>query len=194
MQHWFAHLTMSKAERASRLEKMKPATPVELDKFMGRWYNIEAFPWSYVKGCTDQQAVYTRVAGKPGIKIQNSCLDKGKLCVEEGLAEPAVADGSNGQLIVNFEHYFASFSTRFTSVNLCVIAHFQSAPTAEQYEYAMVGTPELDGLWLMSRSPLPIPPAVRDAFLAKAQAAGFNIGHLQRVDQQAPQTGASNAR
>ena len=167
---------------------------LQADKFMGRWYNIEAFPWSYVKGCTDQQAVYTRVAGKPGIKIQNSCLDKGKLCVEEGLAEPAVGDGSNGQLIVNFEHYFASFSTRFTSVNLCVIAHFQSAPTAEQYEYAMVGTPELDGLWLMSRSPLPIPPAVRDAFLAKAQAAGFNIGHLQRVDQQAPQTGASNAR
>jgi apolipoprotein D and lipocalin family protein len=178
MKHWFAHATMSKTELASRLEKMKPPVPVQCDKFMGRWYNIEAFPWSYVKGCTAQQAVYTRTqtkAGKPAIKIQNSCLSKGKLCTEEGLAEPAVGDGSNGQLIVNFAHFFASFSTHFTRVNLCVM---MTHATGDQYEYALVGTPELDGLWLMSRNALPLPPAVRETFIAKAQAAGFDTSHL----------------
>ena len=102
------------------------------------------------------------------------------------MAVPAVGDGSNGQLIVNFNVY--GFSTLFSSVNLCIL-HFlpytstkDSKPTKDSYEYAMVGTPELDGLWLMSRTPLPIPPAIRAQFIEKATANGFNVTHLHAVE------------
>ena len=55
MDHLFSHLWMSSTTLAARLEKMKPASPMDPELFMGRWYDIEAFPTTYDKGCTDME-------------------------------------------------------------------------------------------------------------------------------------------
>jgi apolipoprotein D and lipocalin family protein len=56
----------------------------------------------------------------------------------------------------------------------------------DDYEAALVGTPDRDGLWLLSRSPQ-LPEATLEAMQALAQRHGFDTSRWLRVPQGDPQ-------
>jgi apolipoprotein D and lipocalin family protein len=175
--------SMTSAELHRHLQEMRPAAPVEPERFLGKWYNIEAFPQSFDANCTDSMAIYTPKA-KNTFNIHNSCLYKGKPYDAQGTAVVAAGD-DHSQLIVNF--LFHGFSTFFSSVNLCIIKAVGSDKTKtadQQYEYAMMGTPQLDGLWFMSRTPNPLPEATERDFRETATRLGFDLSRLTAISQQ----------
>ena len=49
--------------------------------------------------------------------------------------------------------------------------------------YSLLGSPTLDGLWFLSRSPMALPPAILQEFRAVAAGAGFDLSQLVAVDQ-----------
>jgi apolipoprotein D and lipocalin family protein len=113
---------------------------VDLKQYMGLWYEISSFPQSFQKGCRNTTAQYTlQENGK--VEVINSCDRNGKRSVAKGKAK--VADkATNAKLKVSF---FGPFYGDYWVLELGQV--FEN-----KYEYAVVGDPTRQYLWILSRT------------------------------------------
>ena len=145
----------------------KPLTTVakvDLDRYLGRWYEIARFENSFEKGCYGVTATYSRKADG-SIKVLNRCL-QGSLTGPEEIAEGSatVADkATNAKLNVSF---FWPFSGDYWVIGL-----------ADDYSWALVGEPSGRYLWILARTSQ-ITPELRAELIAKLQAKGYNTNAL----------------
>jgi len=155
-------------ERLS-LPELKTVASVDLQRYLGTWYDVASFPQSFQEGCTGSTATYAlRDDGE--IDVINRCR-KGSLDGEEDVAEgrARVVDASiNAKLEVSF---FRPFWGEYWIVDL-----------GADYEYAVVGHPSRDYLWILSRAPI-MEPAVFDGILARLRAQGYEVDRLVRTPQ-----------
>jgi apolipoprotein D and lipocalin family protein len=113
---------------------------VDLDRYVGRWYEIARYPNSFERDCVGVTADYSlRDDGR--IDVINTCFEStldGPERVIEGSAR--VADPTtNAKLRVTF---FWPFEGDYWIIGL-----------DEDYEYAVVGEPSRSFLWILSRTP-----------------------------------------
>ena len=142
---------------------------VDLNKYIGQWYEIASFPQSFTKGCTGTTADYSfKKNGK--IRVENTCFLnslEGKKKVAVGTAE--VADKkTNAKLKVSF---FWPFKGDYWIIEL-----------GQNYEYAVVGHPDRDYLWILSRTPQ-MDENLYQELLMKVKAQGYDLSPLQRTLQ-----------
>ena len=149
---------------ASREGTLKTADQVDLKQYQGRWYEIARLPLRWEKQCAgDVTATYTlRPDGK--VDVVNRCLKAdGSQSVSKGTAELAKKDGPASKLKVTF---FWPFAGDYWILEL-----------DPQYRWALVGTPDRNFLWILSRTPL-LDKATTDQLLASAKASGFDTSKL----------------
>jgi apolipoprotein D and lipocalin family protein len=151
------------------LPELKTVEHVDLGRYLGTWYDIASFPQRFQEGCTGTTATYSmREDGL--IDVLNRCR-KGSLDGPEdsarGRARVAVP-ATNARLKVSF---FGPFWADYWVIDL-----------GADYEYAVVGHPSRDYLWILSRAPT-LPQDVYDGILARLQDQGYETGRLQRVLQ-----------
>ncbi|HUT78961.1 MAG TPA: lipocalin family protein [Polyangia bacterium] len=155
----------------SRLGLPEPKTVehVDLERYLGTWYDIASFPQPFQEGCTGTTATYTlREDGL--IDVLNRCR-KGSLEGEEDTARGrarVVDPATNARLEVSF---FGPFWADYWVIDL-----------GADYEYAVVGHPSRDYLWILSRTPR-LDAETYDGIVARLQAQGYETGRLQRVLQ-----------
>ncbi len=111
---------------------------VDLDRYLGTWYEIASYPAWFQRNCTAVTAEYSlREDGR--IKVVNSCrkgaLD-GKLKQAKGRAKVVDAQ-SNAKLKVSF---FGPFWGDYWIIDL-----------DPEYRWAVVGEPKRKYLWILSR-------------------------------------------
>jgi apolipoprotein D and lipocalin family protein len=146
---------------------------VDLGRYVGTWYEIARFPNRFQDGrgrrCVATTATYAlRPDGK--VSVTNRCLDAGREnreTVATGTAY-AVKDSGNAKLRVTF---FWPFYGDYWVIGL-----------DPDYEWAVVGAPGRDYLWILSRKPR-IAAADYAAALAIAASQGFDTGRLQTTPQ-----------
>ena len=139
---------------------------VDLKKYIGKWYEIAAFPQSFQKGCSCTSAQYSL---KPdgNIEVKNTCIKNGKPKTVIGKA--VVKDKTtNAKLSVQF---FWPFSGKYWIIAL-----------APDYSYAVVGHPNRDYLWILSRKPVMDDQTYR-LLLVKIAEMGFDIRKLVKTNQ-----------
>jgi apolipoprotein D and lipocalin family protein len=144
---------------------------VDLDRYLGAWYEIAAFPQSFQKGCAGSTALYTR-REDGAIDVLNRCR-QGSLDGEERSARGrarVVDRTTNAKLEVSF---FRPFWGDYWIIDL-----------GTDYEFAVVGHPGRDYLWLLSRTPT-MEQAVYDRILARLKAQGYEVERLNRTLQPA---------
>jgi len=112
---------------------------VDLDRYLGTWYEIASYPAWFQRGCTAVTAHYS-LRDDGLIRVVNSCnkdaLD-GKLKQSTGRAK--VVDGSNNaKLKVSF---FGPFWGDYWVIDLDA-----------EYRWAVVGVPSRKYLWILSRT------------------------------------------
>jgi apolipoprotein D and lipocalin family protein len=112
---------------------------VELDRYLGTWYEIASYPAWFQRNCTAVTASYS-LRDDGLIKVVNSCrkgsLD-GKLKQSTGRAK--VVDGeTNAKLKVSF---FGPFWGDYWIIDLDA-----------EYRWAVVGEPKRKYLWILSRT------------------------------------------
>lgn len=119
---------------------------VDLDKYVGTWYEIGRLPMYFQRNCaSDVTANYTEKTDGSGIIVTNKCLDKdGSQIVAEGLAKPD--DGTGSKLKVTFLPTWI----RWLPVGR---ADYWVLARDADYKTALVGTPDKEYLWLLARSP-----------------------------------------
>jgi apolipoprotein D and lipocalin family protein len=137
---------------------------VELEKYLGKWYEIAHLPARFQEGCSDTTATYA-LSKDGSISVLNECVRNGKVKKAKGRAK--VVDKSSGaKLKVTF---FRPFYGDYWIIKL-----------GNDYDYAVVGTPNRKYLWILSRTP-----QMDDNLLSQliefVKSKGFNVENLIRT-------------
>lgn len=122
------------------LPSLQVVASVDVARYMGTWYEIASYPQTFQEGCTGTTANYTlRDDGE--VDVVNRCF-LGDLQGEESVAEGrarVVDKSTNAKLEVSF---FRPFWGDYWIIEL-----------GDHYDYAVVGHPGRDYLWILSRTP-----------------------------------------
>lgn len=146
----------------------EPARRVDLDRYLGRWYEIARYEQSFEQGCEASAADYAlRPDGK--IAVTNSARrPDGTTRVVEGRAV-VVDRATNAKLKVSF---FGPF----------YIGNYWVLDRGDDYDWAIVGESSGRYLWLLARKARP-DPAERAALIARAGALGYDTSMLVETVQ-----------
>ena len=137
---------------------------VELEKYLGKWYEIAHLPARFQEGCSDTTATYT-LSKDGSISVLNECMKNGKVKKAKGKAK--VVDKSSGaKLKVTF---FRPFYGDYWIIKL-----------GNDYDYAVVGTPNRKYLWILSRTPQ-MDDNLFSQLIEFVKLKGFNVENLIRT-------------
>jgi apolipoprotein D and lipocalin family protein len=148
--------------------RLETVQHIDLNRYAGRWYEIARYPNKFEMKCArDVTAEYvTKENGD--IRVVNTCTaQNGKLVRSVGTAKVADAS-SNAKLKVAF---FWPFYGKYWVLDL-----------GENYEYAVVGEPGRDYLWILSRTPA-MPDGVYEKIVNRLPARGYDPEKLVRTHQ-----------
>jgi apolipoprotein D and lipocalin family protein len=139
---------------------------VDLPRYLGKWYEIARLPASFQKDCTETTATYS-LLGNGNIAVLNECKRNGKYKKANGTAK--VVDKATGaKLKVTF---FWPFYGDCWIIKL-----------GDNYDYAVVGTPNRKYLWILSRTPQ-MDEALFSELMDFVKPKGFDVGPLIRTSQ-----------
>jgi apolipoprotein D and lipocalin family protein len=143
---------------------------IDLDRYVGRWYEIASLPQRFQEGCVATSANYTlRDDGR--IRVENECRDgsfDGDFRRVEGVAWVADPSGSQAKLKVQF---FWPFSGDYWVIDLDA-----------EYRWAVIGHPSRDYLWILARTRT-LDPAVYEKLLSRIESQGFDLERLNETPQ-----------
>jgi apolipoprotein D and lipocalin family protein len=148
----------------------QPAKPVDLSRYLGRWYEMARYDAGFERDCEAATADY---ALRPDglVSVTNSCREgapDGPVRSITGRAR-IVPDSGNAKLKVSF------FGPFFVG-NYWVMDH------ADDYGWTIVGEPTGKYLWVLTRDPTP-DQASKDALVGRVAALGYNTGMLRFTRQ-----------
>jgi apolipoprotein D and lipocalin family protein len=139
---------------------------VELEKYLGKWYEIAHLPAKFQEGCDETTATYTLL--KDGnISVLNQCTKNGKMKQAKGKAK-IVDKNSNAKLKVTF---FWPFYGDYWIIKL-----------GNEYDYSVVGTPDRKYLWILSRTPQ-MEGKLYSQLVEYAKSKGFDVNKVIKTLQ-----------
>lgn len=150
---------------------------VELNQYLGKWYEIGRYPNRFERGCEYVTANYSIIengANKGAVRVVNTCVingNKEKPKVARGVAKP-LEGSNNAVLAVNF----APFPLPQGDGNYHII--YLDA----DYKHAVVGEPGRKYLWLLARTNS-IKEADKALMLKAATDNGFDLAKIEYVKQ-----------
>ena len=141
-----------------------PVVALDLNRYLGEWYEIARFDHSFERGVEHSKANYTQNADGT-IKVVNSGVKNGK-------PKTAIGKGKTtdtpGLLRVSF---FGPF-----------YADYRVMLIDKDYSHALVGSGSADYLWILSRTP-GLPETAKAELLAEARRRGYDMDKLIWVGQ-----------
>lgn len=139
---------------------------VDLERYMGKWYEIASFPAWFQRDCFCTTADY-ELRGDY-VSVKNSCRrgsPEGDIDVATARAS-AVPGTNNSRLEVQFLWPFKG--------DYWIIA------LDDNYRYAMVGHPSKEYLWILSRTPS-MPDSLYQHLVEVAHAKGYETFRLRKT-------------
>lgn len=147
----------------------KAVSPFNVEKYLGKWYEIARLDYHFEKNLVNVTAEYSR-NDDGTIEVANRGQDS--LTGEwEGSVGKAkfMGDKKEGRLKVSF---FGPFYAAYNVIGI-----------DKQYQNALVAGNDRDYLWLLSRKP-EMSEKMKNRFLNKAEALGFDTSKLIWTAQQ----------
>ena len=142
-----------------------PVATLDLNRYLGEWYEIARFDHSFERGVEHSKANYTQNADGT-IKVVNSGIKNGK--PKTAIGKGKMTD-TPGLLRVSF---FGPF-----------YADYRVMMIDEDYTYALVGSGDADYLWILSRTS-GLPETAKSELLAEARRRGYVTDKLIWVKQE----------
>lgn len=148
---------------------VEPVSGFELNRYLGKWYEVARLNHSFEEGLSQVSAEYS-VNEDGSVKVINRGYSKEEQewNEAEGKAKFIGAE-DQGYLKVSF---FGPFYGSYVVFEL----------DKENYQYAFVSGPDLDYLWLLSRTK-EVDQEVIERFVSTAQSLGFKTNELIFVEQ-----------
>lgn len=149
---------------------VRPVTGFELDRYLGKWYEIARLDHSFERGLTRVTAEYS-LREDGGVRVVN----RGWSAAEEEWNEAVgkayfVEDEDTGYLKVSF------FGPFYGSYVVFELDH-------ADYQYAFISGPDTSYLWLLARTPS-VSDELLERFRERAGALGFDTDALILVEHE----------
>lgn len=143
---------------------------VDLQRYEGTWYEQARLPMFFQRNCVRSEAHYD-LKQDGSVAVTNRCETKdGGWEQATGEAVPQ-EPGRTDRLWVHFDNWFSNLFPSLTK------GHYWILYLDEDYSVALVGSPDRDYLWLLSRDEQ-LEADKRDKLLDIARERGFDTGEL----------------
>jgi lipocalin len=140
---------------------------LDLNRYLGKWYEIARFDHSFERGMENVTAEYS-LRDDGMVEVLNSGWKNGKPKKAVGKARQPDPKGDPAHLEVSFFLFF------YSDYNVLMID--------DLYQVALVGSSSPGYLWILSRTPK-ISNIVKAAVLDEAKKRGYDISALIWVGQ-----------
>ncbi len=146
---------------------LSPVSGFELDRYLGRWYEIARLDHRFERGLQQVTAEYSLNADG-SVKVVNSGVSEstGKRKTATGRAR-FVGDAALGHLKVSF---FGPFYGSYVIIEL----------DSDTYNHALVAGPSRRFLWVLARQP-ELDDVVYQSLVMRAKESGFAVEQLIKV-------------
>jgi len=153
-------------------EGVKPVENFDLERYLGRWYEIARLDHSFERGLSQVTADYS--LRKDGVvRVINRGYDKEQDRWKEAQGKARfVRQPDQGFLKVSF------FGPFYGSYVIFDLDH-------DNYNYALISGPDTSFLWILSRQPM-LSEEIRHRLVTKAQQRGFDTDGLIFVKHDQP--------
>lgn len=154
-------------------EGVKPVENFDLDRYLGRWYEIARLDHSFERGLSQVTADYS-LRDDGLVRVINRGYDKEQDRWKEAEGKARfVRQPDQGFLKVSF---FGPFYGSYIIFDL----------DYDNYNYALISGPDTSYLWILARQPY-LAEEIRNRLIAKAQQRGFDTDGLIFVEHDQPQ-------
>ena len=147
---------------SSKNPPLQTVEKVELNKYLGTWYEIARYEHFFERDCKNVTANYSMMDVET-IKVINRCTKIQTNDKKEAIGRAYAIDESNSKLKVSF---FRPFYGDYWVLML-----------DENYEYAVVGTPSREYLWILARTSK-LDEKIKKDILKKLPSLGFDSSKL----------------
>ena len=154
-------------------EPPRTVDSVDLERYMGRWYEIAALPNFFQRNCVRDTTADYGLRGDGTVEVVNRCeTEDGEVDEARGVARPA-GPASNAKLEVSFVNIFGKqlFWGDYWIIGL-----------GEDYDHALVGTPSRRWGWILAREPRPSQQRI-ESWLERLREQGYDPKAFVRSDQ-----------
>ncbi len=160
-------------------ENVKPVDNFELEKYLGKWYEIARLDHSFERDLTHVTANYS-LRDDGGVRVLNRGFSVKQNSWKEAEGKAYfVKEPDQGYLKVSF---FGPFYGSYIVFGL----------DRENYRYSLVSGPDKSYLWLLARSPI-LKEDIKNMLIEKAAASGFDTRKLIFLDHNKKPNNANSA-
>lgn len=148
---------------------VRPVSSFDINRYLGKWYEIARLDHSFERGLSDVSATYS-LQDDGSVKVLNRGYDTRNQTWKEAVGRALfIGDPATASLKVSF---FGPFYGGYHVIAL----------DQENYRWSLVAGPSRDYLWILARERT-LPAEVRDALVSKARSLGFATDQLIWVEQ-----------
>jgi apolipoprotein D and lipocalin family protein len=164
--------TLAAAPTQASTDALPTVAQVDLDRYVGRWYEISRLPMWFERNCTGDITATYALRSDDRMDVINRCRTQNGFISARGVAEiPNPAHP--GQLRVRFAPDWLAWLP-------VVWGDYWIIDLDPEYRWVMVGAPSRGYLWILARSP-----ALDQATVAqlknKATGLGFDVTSMINV-------------
>jgi apolipoprotein D and lipocalin family protein len=156
------------SNKSGNAQVPEPAKPVDLDRYLGQWYEFARYENRFERGCEAVTANYAK-RDDGLLSIVNSCRTRGvngAFRSSEGKAK-IVPDANSAKLKVSF---FGPF----------YVGDYWVLDHADDYTWSIVGEPSGKYLWILTREAKPSAEQ-RTALVNRVRALGYDVTLLRET-------------
>lgn len=147
----------------------KAVSPFELNKYLGKWYEIARFDMRFERNLINVTATYS-MNENGTVKVLNAGLDTVKNVWKQAIGKAKFAgDKNEARLKVSF---FGPFYAPYNVIAL-----------DDEYTYALVVGNDFKYMWFLSREKT-MPEEIKQQLLKQARDLGFDVNKLIWVKQE----------
>ncbi|MCW8928721.1 MAG: lipocalin family protein [Gammaproteobacteria bacterium] len=145
-------------------ETIQPVKGFELNRYLGKWYEVARLDHSFERGMNKVTAEYS-LRKDGGVKVINKGWHSSKKQWQEAIGKAYfVREVDEAYLKVSF---FGPFYGAYVIFEM----------DKENYQYAFISGPNHEYLWLLSRTP-EITDELQEYFLKRSETLGFNTNNI----------------
>ena len=147
---------------------------VDLSRYTGRWYEAARLPNKFQDQCASDVVVHYSLRKDGRIDVVNQCrTTSGKVDQARGIGRKAADGNSSARLQVRFAPAILSFLSS-------VWGDYWIIGLGPEYTWSVVGTPNRQYLWILSRTP-EISATSYERAIEIARGNGFDVSRLVKT-------------